>query len=199
MADSSPTSISLKLLMDSNSKRLVFSEAGKDFVDFIFSIMSLHVGTVVKLLGKHAAPGCTRNIYASIEAFSYAANESLLLPSIRPSSYTNLYGCGVGSKGKCRRYVANNPTTRCPNCSNLMNRNFHFVKLNKVGEGFVKEGVSYMITDDLMDNITFGFVKIGCEVAEGIVAVQNFLTDVFLGKKSGKSDVGKSGIERTSG
>ncbi|KAK9019436.1 hypothetical protein V6N11_053960 [Hibiscus sabdariffa] len=84
MASSSPTSVSLKLLIDSKSNRLVFAEAGKDFVDFISSIMSLPVGTVVRLLSKQGTAGCIRNIYGSIENLgsSYMlseANKDILL------------------------------------------------------------------------------------------------------------------------
>ncbi|KAK8662356.1 hypothetical protein V6N13_091934 [Hibiscus sabdariffa] len=171
MAGSSPPSVSLKLLIDSKSNRLVFAEAGKDFVDFIFSIMSLPVGTVVRLLSDQGTLGCIRNIYESIEnlgssymlwtankdillkaqAFNYAAYEPFLLPSIKPPAYTNLYRCSNGGNVNCRVYIANNPSSHCPSCGCLMNHSFSFVNLpSKVGGGFVKEAATYMVTDDLV-------------------------------------------------
>ncbi|MBA0749997.1 hypothetical protein Gogos_003866 [Gossypium gossypioides] len=45
--------VSLKLLVDSMSQRVLFAEAGKDFVDFVFNILSFPVGTVIWLLKKH--------------------------------------------------------------------------------------------------------------------------------------------------
>ncbi|XVF83481.1 hypothetical protein PTKIN_Ptkin16aG0491300 [Pterospermum kingtungense] len=37
--------VSLKLLVDSTNQRVLFAEAGKDFADFLFNILSLPVGT----------------------------------------------------------------------------------------------------------------------------------------------------------
>ncbi|KAI8539920.1 hypothetical protein RHMOL_Rhmol09G0220500 [Rhododendron molle] len=47
---SSKAKVTLKLLIDTKSKRVLFAEAGKDFVDFLFHLLRLPVGTVVKLL-----------------------------------------------------------------------------------------------------------------------------------------------------
>ncbi|GMI80671.1 hypothetical protein like AT5G01150 [Hibiscus trionum] len=170
MAAPSPTTVSLKLLIAPKSQRVLYAEAGKDFVDFLFNIMSLPVGTVVRLLNKQETVGCIRNIYESIEnlgssymlskankdillnaqGFNFAAYELLLLPSIQPPAYTNLYRCsGNAGQVNCRMYMTNNPGTRCPQCSNLMNISFTFVP-SKLGEGFVKGAVTYMITDDLV-------------------------------------------------
>ncbi|GMI80677.1 hypothetical protein like AT5G43240 [Hibiscus trionum] len=241
MVSSSPTSVSLKLLIDSKSNRLVFAEAGKDFVDFIFSIMSLPVGTVIRLLGKQGTAGCIRNIYESIEnlgssymlskankdillkaqALNYAAYEPLLLPSIQPPAYTDLYRCSSsGGNVNCRMYIANNPNSRCTSCNSLMNRNFTFVNLqNNVGEGFVKEAATYMITDDLVvrpiatssivtllnkynikdvrdleEKVIAVGVDEGVKLLKASLQSKTVLTDVFLEKKAGESDVSNSGI-----
>lgn len=45
--------VSLKLLVDTNSQRVLLAEAGKDFVDFLFTLMCLPLGTVVKLVSKN--------------------------------------------------------------------------------------------------------------------------------------------------
>ncbi|KAG5533325.1 hypothetical protein RHGRI_027500 [Rhododendron griersonianum] len=42
--------VSLKLLIDTKEERVLFAEAGKDFVDFLFNLLHLPVGTVVRLL-----------------------------------------------------------------------------------------------------------------------------------------------------
>lgn len=44
------TKVSLKLLVDTEGKKVLFAEASKDFVDFLFHIMELPLGTVVKLV-----------------------------------------------------------------------------------------------------------------------------------------------------
>ncbi|XVF83477.1 hypothetical protein PTKIN_Ptkin16aG0490900 [Pterospermum kingtungense] len=61
------TGISLKLLVDSANQRVLFAEAGKDFVDFLFNILALPVGTVTKLITKQRIEGCLGNLYDSIE------------------------------------------------------------------------------------------------------------------------------------
>ncbi|KAI8539936.1 hypothetical protein RHMOL_Rhmol09G0221600 [Rhododendron molle] len=42
--------VSLKLLIDTKEERVLFAEAEKDFVDFLFNLLHLPVGTVVRLL-----------------------------------------------------------------------------------------------------------------------------------------------------
>ncbi|CAI9108282.1 OLC1v1007851C1 [Oldenlandia corymbosa var. corymbosa] len=44
--------ITLKLLVDTKSKRVLFAEPGKDAVDFLFHILTLPMGTVIRLLTK---------------------------------------------------------------------------------------------------------------------------------------------------
>ncbi|XVF83475.1 hypothetical protein PTKIN_Ptkin16aG0490700 [Pterospermum kingtungense] len=57
------TTISLKLFIDPKSHRVLFAEAGKEFVDFLFLIQALPVGTVTSLLTKQEMAGCLGNLY----------------------------------------------------------------------------------------------------------------------------------------
>ncbi|XP_060675389.1 uncharacterized protein LOC125421388 isoform X2 [Ziziphus jujuba] len=59
--------MNLKLLIDSRGQRVLFAEAGKDFVDFLFTLMSLPVGTVTNLLSSNAMVGTLGKLYQSIE------------------------------------------------------------------------------------------------------------------------------------
>ncbi|KAI5013033.1 hypothetical protein ZWY2020_027987 [Hordeum vulgare] len=45
--------------------RVVFAEASKDAVDFLFSLLSLPAGTAVRLLGKESMAGSVGNLYSS--------------------------------------------------------------------------------------------------------------------------------------
>ncbi|XP_021866975.2 uncharacterized protein [Spinacia oleracea] len=58
--------VSLKLLIDTKANRVLFAEANKEFVDFLFHIMSLPVGTIVKLLGVKGMVGGLGLLYESI-------------------------------------------------------------------------------------------------------------------------------------
>lgn len=53
----------LKLTVDTHGQRVIFAEAGNDFVDFLFHVSYLPLGTVMNLLSM----GSLGNIYKSIE------------------------------------------------------------------------------------------------------------------------------------
>ncbi|KAH7840860.1 hypothetical protein Vadar_022599 [Vaccinium darrowii] len=46
--------VSLKLLIDTKNKRVLFAEAGRDTVDFLYHLLSLSAGTVIKLLNNRS-------------------------------------------------------------------------------------------------------------------------------------------------
>ena len=90
-----PTSkVSLKLLIDRNSERVLFAEASKEFMDFLFNLFRLPLGTVTSLLTENSMVGCLGKVYKSIENLSddYLLNPSeardvLLKPSVPVSGY----------------------------------------------------------------------------------------------------------------
>ncbi|MBA0749991.1 hypothetical protein Gogos_003860, partial [Gossypium gossypioides] len=78
--------ISLKLLVDSTNQRVLFAQSGKEFVDFMFNILSLPVGPVIRLLTKEQMVGSRGNLYDSLEnmndtyILSPANKDTLLKP-----------------------------------------------------------------------------------------------------------------------
>ncbi|XP_004147723.1 uncharacterized protein LOC101207526 [Cucumis sativus] len=165
--------VKLKLLIDSKEKRVLFGEADKNMIDFLFNLLSLPLGTVIRLLKKDMA-GSLANLYGSVEALNDTylqpnqSKDSLLKPKVSFSASTlllpniesfadqkKLYLCG----NKCGYNVASNPTAVCPNCRSAMSRECGFVNppsanaqaTQDVGEfgGFVKGVVTYMVMDDL--------------------------------------------------
>ncbi|KAH1045729.1 hypothetical protein J1N35_036513 [Gossypium stocksii] len=176
---STATTVSLKLLIDTKGKRVLYAEAGKDFVDFLFNILLLPVGTVIRLLAKDGMVGCLANLYKSVEnlgdtyllpttnkntllkpkySSSLAADVPLLLPKTVSSTTLGFYRCSYGRNSDCRLYYANDPTSPCPCCSSVMNSPATLVKPpNKVSTssdvanegGYVKGVVTYTIMDDL--------------------------------------------------
>ncbi|GMI80639.1 hypothetical protein like AT3G09110 [Hibiscus trionum] len=151
------TAVSLKLLIDTKGQRVLYAEAGKDFVDFLFNILTLPVATVIRLLTKEGINGCVGNIYESVanlgDAYihptttkdtllkpKYSSNMKtdvpLLLPNIQSSTPQGFYRCSYGysvcsydygSSGKCCLYYTNDPTVTCPSCSRLMSAPAIFV------------------------------------------------------------------------
>lgn len=66
MATSEPK-MRLKLLIDRKDGRVIFAEAGKDFVDLLFYLFSLPIGTAVKVLGPQSMVGCMGDLSQSLK------------------------------------------------------------------------------------------------------------------------------------
>ncbi|CAA0840182.1 Unknown protein [Striga hermonthica] len=170
MAETSSASVTLKLLIDTKGKRVLFAEAGKDFIDFLFCIVSLPVGTILNLLKHHQTAGSLSGLYQSIENLNESyiqpkqSKEALLKPT---SGFVPLLPleskpspAGGGRKFyRCTcnlTYVADDPLASCPHCGRKMETGLSYVagpprKQEGPGEGgFVKEVVTYMVMDDLV-------------------------------------------------
>ncbi|CAN1269364.1 hypothetical protein LINPERPRIM_LOCUS13555 [Linum perenne] len=162
------TKVTLKLLIDKKSNKVLFAEAGKEFVDFLFSILSLPLGTVIRLLSKDQMVGCLGNLYQSIEELgdtfiqqstskdivlnpkvqSYTADTNLLLTGQR-RSFQTFYMCPTYHLN-----VADDQNAVCPQCANRMTAVVPYVAPPAVKKsdkkcGFVKGVVTYMVMDDL--------------------------------------------------
>ncbi|KAF7027757.1 hypothetical protein CFC21_039772 [Triticum aestivum] len=71
-----PPAPTMKLLIDAKAKRVLYAEAGKDAVDFLFGILATPVGTVAKLLRAGGDGAGAANIYASAEGMNPAYMQS---------------------------------------------------------------------------------------------------------------------------
>jgi hypothetical protein len=71
MTPSSTTKLTLKLLIDTKNEKVLFAKASKPVVDFIFNILSLPMGTIVKLLGNNGMVGSIGNLYHSVENLNH--------------------------------------------------------------------------------------------------------------------------------
>ncbi|GER43632.1 hypothetical protein STAS_20495, partial [Striga asiatica] len=166
---SSASSVTLKLLIDTKGKRVLFAEAGKDFIDFLFSLISLPVGTLLSLLKHHQTAGSLSSLYQSIQNL----NESYIQPNqskealLKPvSGFFPLLALenGPSPAGGGRKfyrctcnstYVAEDPLAPCPHCGRKMATGVSYVagpaRKEGPGEGgFVKGVVTYMVMDDLV-------------------------------------------------
>ncbi|KAF7133515.1 hypothetical protein RHSIM_Rhsim09G0162600 [Rhododendron simsii] len=176
---SSSKEVTLKLLIDTKKNRVLFAEAGKDFVDFLFTLLSLPVGTVVRLLNANRMVGCLGNLYQSVESLSDTymepnqSKEVLLKPKAAVCSteasllltgddvdapapaVKKVYQCAKLT-GNCRRYFTYDPKATCPICFYPMSTELTFVptKVANTGlsgeGGFVKGVVTYMVMDNLV-------------------------------------------------
>ncbi|KAL8093359.1 uncharacterized protein LOC141691230 [Apium graveolens] len=174
--------ITLKLLVDKNAKRVIFGEAGKEFVDFLFHFLSLPVGTVVKLLSKDKMVGSIGKIYESIEALhaNYMEpnvnKEHVLNPTVSSSSLANspsllgyksnyddqsndsqvFYRCSSCRNTSCYGYLSTDPQAVCPYCRCTMNWEITYVPGPGKEEAKVEKGTGYvkgLVTYMVMDNL----------------------------------------------
>ncbi len=139
---------------------MLFAEAGKEFVDFLFKILVLPVTTFIPLLNQEMV-GSLRNIYDSIENLSPTylqpnIKDSLLilkpkvyisggigvplhLSNIESSKFRKFYKCNS------HEYMSDVYCTTCPSCEKPMSDNINFVV--PYNEGV--KGVTYMVMDHL--------------------------------------------------
>ncbi|KAJ9684164.1 hypothetical protein PVL29_016586 [Vitis rotundifolia] len=61
--------MNLKLLINKNDNKVVFAEAENDFIDFLFNLLTLPIGTIVSFLPKE---NCLRDLHESINKLEEA-------------------------------------------------------------------------------------------------------------------------------
>ncbi|XP_024988591.1 uncharacterized protein LOC112523288 [Cynara cardunculus var. scolymus] len=166
------STLSLKLLIHKKYQKVLFAEASKEFVDFLFHSLSLPVATVIRLLKKKSMVGSMGNVYDSIKNLSDTymqpnqSKECVLNPKIANygahvpliSLPDDDYVSMVRKFYKCYQhsYVADDPAVVCPECKAVMDTQLSYVadggaaKLTAEGGGFVKGVVTYMVMDDLV-------------------------------------------------
>ncbi|KAL4289349.1 hypothetical protein HN51_056492 [Arachis hypogaea] len=130
MASSASTNVSMKLLIDTKCKRVLFAEASKEVVDFLFNLLQLPLGAVVKLLTEKSMVGGIGNLYKSVEGLGDSfmqpnLSRDVLLNPAFPSSSTAISGLLLPSSAAATGKVHGS-------------------------SGFVKEVVTYMVMDDLV-------------------------------------------------
>ncbi|KAL1295642.1 hypothetical protein HN51_056495 [Arachis hypogaea] len=176
----STSNLSMKLLIDTKNKKVLFAEASKDVVDFLFTLLQLPLATVIKLLTKEAVVGCLGNLYSSVENLNHVywqpnlSKDVILNPTILtsspaisgllPSAAINhsqitpkLYRC---PKRSGNNYYCSSSTvtdvynSKCAACGRGMTREVNYstatAEPNKSNNGFVKEVITYMIMDNLL-------------------------------------------------
>ncbi|KAM5556253.1 hypothetical protein ABKV19_023910 [Rosa sericea] len=165
------TNVTLKLLIDTKGHKVLYAESGKEFVDFLFTIMSLPVGTVIRLLSKDSMVGSLGKLYDSIESIGDiymlpdcnkdtllkpkavigSGDASLLLTNEESVAQKKVFMCV-----NYHRYVADDPRAICPQCRNSLSTEVPYVAPQATtaessggGRGYVKDVVTYMIMDNL--------------------------------------------------
>ncbi|KAM3329022.1 hypothetical protein ACQJBY_026218 [Aegilops geniculata] len=171
--------LSMKLLVNSKSQRVLYAEAGKDVVDFLFSLLTLPLGTVAKLIAdENPAAGSVVNLYSSVDRLddTYICRDNakddllrpaggcesgklLQLPEARaPQTTLQIFRCNGAYSPNCRSYVTMVSGTPCGSCAARMTTQAQLVgSVGGAGSpaaaagaaGFVQRIVTYTVMDDL--------------------------------------------------
>ncbi|KAF7063199.1 hypothetical protein CFC21_069720 [Triticum aestivum] len=102
LAPSTPT---LKLLIDKKANRVLYAEAGKDVVDFLFSLLAMPIGTVAKVLQTGSDGIGVANIYDSAQKMDTRYMHSKIVQDALSSS--------------CRPMFLQRPTTTHPSAPSM--------------------------------------------------------------------------------
>ncbi|KAD4179865.1 hypothetical protein E3N88_28456 [Mikania micrantha] len=165
-------------MVHKDEKRVIFAEADSNFVDTLFSIMTLPLATIVRLL--HKVPdeklkpiGSLSNLYQSLldlstNCFSSEENKWLMLNpktvahdtcrklklNINDEEPTEYYTCediDCSRRNGARFSTCN--LARCIYCGKMMNKRINYEDTTVVDNGcsgvFASDLTSFMVTDDL--------------------------------------------------
>ncbi|CAJ2670652.1 unnamed protein product [Trifolium pratense] len=172
MSDEQVDKVPLTVLVKKEENKVVYAEAGKEFVDALFSFLTLPLGTIARLMAEEsnieaARFGSLSSLYQSVKdldesyLFSQTSKEILLKPSNSMIAYFQKMKLNIDDTELLQSYfVCEDQTCKIENmscvstvknekciCGKLLNRRIS-KNLSK-GNGFVKEGLSFIVSDDL--------------------------------------------------
>jgi hypothetical protein len=97
--------ISLKLLVETRSKRILFAEASKELADFVFSLLTLTISAIAKLISAGTMQGNVGRLYQSVDRMGasylqpHADKSELLQPGVLHSDARELLLLPPGADG----------------------------------------------------------------------------------------------------
>ncbi|KAK1355428.1 hypothetical protein POM88_048684 [Heracleum sosnowskyi] len=175
---SSQVRVPLKLLIHKQEERVLNAEADSDFFDILFSLLTMPMGTIVRILSKHSntsqppAVGSFNNLYGSIANLDakFLATEAckVMLLNTRNSAEAECQKLKINiddiepvefftcenlscTKNNMVAYVSNYSCVQCRKCSRFLNKKAYFTAAtveNRQGV-FVPQTTSFVITHDL--------------------------------------------------
>jgi len=161
----------LKLLVNKETNNVIIAEAGKDFVDVLFSFLTLPLGTIARLIEKDSKKGpvtigCLNKLYQGAidldeecmqtetskemilhpknSAEDYCMNLKLNIDDIKPTQY--FICCRFDCQCIQEYNLYTSTDKNCVYGKPLSRSTF----LTHFGNGFVREGAAFVITDDLI-------------------------------------------------
>ncbi|CAH9147773.1 unnamed protein product [Cuscuta epithymum] len=170
-AKQEPVVLSLKLWVDDEINRVVAAEADKDFVDILFSFLTLPIGTIIRLTSTSAKEkpsaavkiGCVNKIYEGVQNLSreYWQTEHCKNMVLNPRNplwafcknlKINIDDSGSEFTYRCKytwecKYhsIYQNISCKCGSSTST----YPYPKASSNEGAFLKGGIEFLITDDL--------------------------------------------------
>ncbi|KEH23013.1 DUF674 family protein [Medicago truncatula] len=163
--------VKLKLLVNEESNKVVFAEAGKEFVDILCSFLTMPLGTVARLMQKDSSMGpvsvgCLNSLYQTVKDLNKEClwkdsdKEMLLQPKNSSEDYCSTLKFNIDDSQPTKYFI------RCLNSYCDYSSTLYLstsmdderckcrsakrsVVLKHFHEGFVNSDASFVITDDL--------------------------------------------------
>ncbi|CAI8601004.1 unnamed protein product [Vicia faba] len=172
--------IDVKVMQSKTRKDIICAEADGDFVDFIFSFLTMPLGSIVKRLGVNSFSGCVGNLYESVKSFDPTSvllnpglvrqfscpNHPLNFPNVLPPPTTYYYG---QNQKRAHYYETKGVISKSHesilNAKSLISLDPWPLNMSKEGVvGFVKRDALYGVGDDLKvkkvsANFCFSYLK----------------------------------------
>ncbi|XP_058768050.1 uncharacterized protein LOC131641764 [Vicia villosa] len=174
--------VSLKLVLNEKGNKVLFAEAGKDFVDILCSFLTMPLGTIARLVEKESSIGpvsigCLNSLYQSVadldESCFYndTIKQMLLKPSNSAEDYCNTLTLNIDDTPPTKYFA-------CTYCDDLFISTFKDKHCPRCGicvtgplflkhscHGFIDGVATFAITDDLtvlpycIDYACFGLLQ----------------------------------------
>jgi hypothetical protein len=159
--------VQLKLLVNEENNKVVFAEAGKDFVDILCSFLTLPLGSIARLSQEDSnmgpvTVGCVNSLYQSVSNLDEClwtntiSKIMLLYPRNSSEEYCSTLKFIIDDREPTKYFMCGNkycgltltPSSYhiCERCGNVSNRS---VFLKPYCKGFVNSVATFVITDDL--------------------------------------------------
>ncbi|KAI5434682.1 hypothetical protein KIW84_021488 [Lathyrus oleraceus] len=174
--------VQLKLLVNEEGNKVVFAEAGKDFVDILCSFLTMPLGTIARLSHKDSSMGlvtvgCLNSLYQSVtdlEELSLlkdSSKELLLQPKNSSEDYCSTLKINIDD-----RFVNCDATFVITDDLVIMSNSMVYTSFSLLKNS----GIVTSSTKEVTVNVTKEMVL---DLLKCALVSKSPLTDVFLGKK----------------
>ncbi|XP_058741709.1 uncharacterized protein LOC131614097 [Vicia villosa] len=164
--------VSLKLVLNEKGNKVLFAEAGKDFVDILCSFLTMPLGTIARLVVVEkkssigpVTVGCLNSLYQSVADLDESCfcndtvKQMLLQPSNPSEEYCKTLKLNIDDTQPTKYFACDNNCCSYNDLTTSPYKDKHkcrcgcefasLVFVNHSRQGFVNGGVTFVITDDL--------------------------------------------------